>query len=100
MGAYIVRRVIEATPVVFLATLVIFLGLRLLPGDPATVLAGPDASAEKLTAIRQANGLDQPLPLQYVVWLRNVLTGNLGESFFSRAPVVDLIGQRAPATLE
>ena len=85
---------------VFLATLVIFLGLRLLPGDPAVVLAGQDASPQTLQAIREANGLDQPLPLQYVIWLRNVVRGDLGVSFFTRAPVSTLIAQRAPATLE
>jgi peptide/nickel transport system permease protein len=92
--------VVEALPVVFLATLVIFLGLRLLPGDPALVLAGQDASPETVAAIRRFNGLDQPLPLQYVIWLRNIVTGDLGVSFFTRAPVAQLIAQRAPATLE
>ena len=100
MGAFIVRRLLEAVPVVFLATIVIFLGLRLLPGDPAVVLAGQDATPETLAAIRQANGLDQPLPVQYVIWLRNVGRGDFGVSFFTRAPVVTLIAQRAPATLE
>ncbi|HEX8969879.1 MAG TPA: ABC transporter permease [Chloroflexota bacterium] len=100
MVAYIVRRLIEAVPVVFLATLVIFLGLRLLPGDPALVLAGQDATPETLAAIRQANGLDQPLPVQYVIWMRNVIRGDLGVSFFTRAPVSQLIAQRAPATFE
>jgi peptide/nickel transport system permease protein len=91
---------IEALPVVFLATLVIFLGLRILPGDPAMVLAGQDASPETLAAIRQANGLNEPLPVQYVIWLGNVVRGNLGVSFFTRAPVSQLLAQRAPATLE
>jgi peptide/nickel transport system permease protein len=100
MGPFLVRRLIEAIPVVFLSTVVIFLGLRLIPGDPALVLAGQDASPETLAAIRQANGLDQPLPLQYVIWLGNVVRGNLGVSFFTRAPVSELIAQRAPATFE
>jgi peptide/nickel transport system permease protein len=100
VGAFIVRRLIEAVPVVFMATVVIFLGLRLLPGDPAVVLAGQDASPQTLAAIRQANGLDEPLPFQYVIWLRNVARGDLGVSFFTRAPVSQLIAQRAPATVE
>jgi peptide/nickel transport system permease protein len=100
VGTFIIRRLIEAVPVVFLATLVIFLGLRLLPGDPAIVLAGQDASPETLAAIRQANGLNEPLPVQYVIWLGNVVRGNLGVSFFTRAPVAQLLAQRAPATLE
>jgi peptide/nickel transport system permease protein len=100
VGAFVVRRLIEAVPVVFLATLIIFLGLRLLPGDPAIVLAGQDASPQVVDAIRRANGLDQPLPLQYVIWLKRVVTGDLGVSFFTRAQVSTLIAQRAPATLE
>ncbi len=100
MVSYIFRRFLEAIPVVFLATVVIFLGLRLLPGDPALVLAGQDATPETLQAIREANGLDQPLPVQYVIWLRNVVRGDLGVSFFTKAPVSTLLAQRIPATLE
>jgi peptide/nickel transport system permease protein len=58
MGAFLVRRILEAIPVVFLATVAIFLGLRLIPGDPALILAGQDATPETLAVIRQANGLD------------------------------------------
>jgi peptide/nickel transport system permease protein len=100
VGGFVLRRLIEALPVLFLATMVIFLGLRTLPGDPALVLAGQDASPETLAAIRAANGLDQPLPVQYVIWLGNVIRGDFGVSFFTRAPVSQLIAQRAPATLE
>jgi peptide/nickel transport system permease protein len=98
--AFVFRRFLESIPVLFLATVLIFLGLRLLPGDPALILAGQDATPETLTAIRQQNGLDQPLPVQYVIWLKNVVRGDLGVSFFTRAPVAQLLGQRIPATLE
>ncbi len=87
MTAYMSQRLIESLPVFFLATMVIFLGLRLLPGDPALILAGQDATPETLQAIRQANGLDQPLPAQYVIWLNNAVHGDLGVSFFTRSPV-------------
>ncbi|HEY3063288.1 MAG TPA: ABC transporter permease [Chloroflexota bacterium] len=100
MAAFLIRRFVEAIPVIFLATLVIFLGMRLIPGDPALVLAGQDASPETLAAIRRANGLDRPLPVQYVIWLNNALHTDFGVSFFTRAPVAQLIAQRAPATLE
>jgi len=100
VGPFLIRRLVEAIPVVFLATVVIFLGLRLIPGDPAIVLAGQNATPEALDAIRQANGLDQPLPVQYLIWLNNTVHGDLGVSFFTRAPVATLIAQRAPATLE
>jgi peptide/nickel transport system permease protein len=98
--AFIFRRLLESIPVLFLATILIFLGLRLLPGDPALILAGQDATPETLRAIRQQNGLDQPLPVQYVIWLKNVVHGDLGVSFFTRAPVAQLLSQRIPATLE
>src|SRR5580765_3124122 len=100
MAAFLIRRFAEAIPVVVLATMVIFLGMRLIPGDPALVLAGQDASPETLAAIRAANGLDQPLPVQYVIWLSNAVHADFGVSFFTRAPVAQLIAQRAPATLE
>lgn len=100
MAAFLIRRFAEAIPVVFLATLVIFLGMRLIPGDPALVLAGQDANPETLAAIRQANGLDKPLPVQYVVWLNNVVHADFGVSFFTHTPVATLLAQRAPATLE
>jgi peptide/nickel transport system permease protein len=100
VGTYIVRRILEAVPVLVLSTVVIFLGLRLIPGDPAVRLAGQDATPEQLAAIRAVNGLDQPLPVQYLRWLGNVVRGDLGVSFFTRAPVAQLIVQRLPATLE
>jgi peptide/nickel transport system permease protein len=100
MAAFLIRRLVEAIPVVFVATLVIFLGMRLIPGDPALVLAGQDATPELLAAIRQANGLDKPLPVQYVVWLNNAVHADFGVSFFTHTPVATLLAQRAPATLE
>ncbi len=100
MATFLFRRFLEAIPVTLLATVIIFLGMRLIPGDPALVLAGQDASPETLAAIRAANGLDQPLPVQYVIWLTNAVHADFGVSFFTKAPVAQLIAQRAPATLE
>jgi peptide/nickel transport system permease protein len=98
--AFLIRRFLEAIPVVFLATVVIFLGMRLIPGDPALVLAGQDATPETLAAIRQENGLDKPLPVQYAVWLNNAIHADFGVSFFTHTPVATLLAQRAPATVE
>lgn len=100
MLAFLIRRFLEAIPVVFLATVVIFLGMRLIPGDPALVLAGQDATPETLAAIRQENGLDKPLPVQYAVWLNNAIHADFGVSFFTHTPVATLLAQRAPATVE
>jgi ABC-type dipeptide/oligopeptide/nickel transport system permease component len=97
---FIVRRLAQAVPVAFLASIAIFLLLRLIPGDPADVLAGPDARPEVVQAIRQDLGLEQPLPVQYVIWLSHIVRGDLGRSALSKLPVADLIARRIPATLE
>jgi peptide/nickel transport system permease protein len=98
--AFIIRRLIQAVPVVFLSSIGVFLLLHLLPGDPAQVLAGSDATPDVLDAVRHSMGLDQPLPIQYLVWVGHVLHGDLGTSLLSHAPISQLIAQRAPATLQ
>src|SRR6476620_4852131 len=100
MIAFIVRRLVQALPVMFLATVGVFLLLHLLPGDPASLMAGPDASPALIESVKQDMGLDQPLPVQYMVWLGHVVRGDLGKSITSKLPVSQLIGQRAPATIE
>ena len=100
MLIFILRRVLQAIPVVFLASVGVFLLLHLLPGDPAQVLAGTDTSPATLEAIREDMGLNEPLPVQYLVWLQHVLRGDLGKSILSKIPVSQLMGQRLPATLE
>jgi peptide/nickel transport system permease protein len=97
---YIARRLAQAVPVVLLSTVAVFALLRLVPGDPALILAGPDAPPEVVAAVRAEMGLNQPLPVQYLVWLAHVARGDFGRSFISRLPVADLIAQRIPATLE
>jgi len=100
MLVFILRRVLQAVPVVFLASVGVFLLLHLLPGDPAQVLAGTDTSPATLEAIREDMGLNEPLPVQYLVWLQHVARGDLGKSILSKIPVSQLMGQRLPATLE
>jgi peptide/nickel transport system permease protein len=100
MVRYVLRRLPSAIVVVFLASLAIFLLLRLSSGDPATTLAGPDASDETVAAIRRNLGLDRPLPLQYLVWLRGIVTGNLGDSYILHAPIAQLIGDSLLNTAE
>jgi peptide/nickel transport system permease protein len=100
MLIFIVRRILQAIPVVFLASVGVFLLLHLLPGDPAMMLAGTDTTPETLEAIRQDLGLNEPLPVQYWIWLQHVLRGDLGKSILSKIPVSQLMMQRAPATLE
>jgi peptide/nickel transport system permease protein len=100
MSHYIFGRILQATPTLLLTSIGIFVLLRLVPGDPALALAGPDATPETISAIRLDLGLDQPLPLQYVSWLRHVVTGDLGNSLLARRPVTDLVGQALPASVE
>jgi peptide/nickel transport system permease protein len=100
MTAYILRRLAQAVPTVILTTVLIFLILHLVPGDPAAVLAGSDAPPDVVEALRREMGLDRSLPVQYLLWLSRVLRGDLGVSYVSKFPVWTLILRRLPATLE
>jgi peptide/nickel transport system permease protein len=100
MAVYFLRRLLEAIPMIFLSTIVVFLLLHLLPGDPAQALAGTDSTPQTLARIRQELGLDQPLPVQYAIWIGHLARGDLGTSVLSRLPVTYLIGLALPATLE
>ena len=93
------RRVIELLPVLFLASIAVFLLLHLAPGDPSYFLAGRDATPEEIKAVRQKMGLDKALHVQYLIWLGDILQGNLGASALSDQPVSRLIWARLPATL-
>ena len=83
-GHYILRRLLQSIPVLFLASVAIFLMLRLIPGDPAIVILGSDARPEQIEAVREDLHLDDPLPVQYVSWLGHVLQGDLGYSYGSQ----------------
>lgn len=101
MTGFILRRLLlQMLPVLFVSSVVVFGIVRLIPGDTAAVLAGPDATSEALARIRDQFGLDEPLPVQYLIWLKGVLTGDMGTSYVSGLPVTELIAQRIPATLE
>src|SRR5712691_13296537 len=100
MGVFILRRLLHAVPVVLFSTFMVFLLIHLIPGDAAAVLAGPNATPQALAALRADMGLDQPLPVQYAVWLSHILQGDLGKSTLSGQPIAKLLQARAPATLE
>src|SRR5690349_326143 len=91
MGRYLLRRLPSAIAVLVLASMAIFAILRLVPGDPATTLAGPDASPETIAAIRHELGLDQGLVSQYLTWIGHVLTGDLGRSYMIGGQISDLV---------
>jgi len=86
--------------VVIAGSVIAFMLPRLAPGDPAVVMAGPDATPQVVTNIRQAMGLDQPLWTQYFQWIGGALHGDLGQSFVLRRPAAALIGSRLDSTLE
>src|SRR3954452_12027676 len=84
----------------FFSTFLVFLVIHLIPGDAAAVLAGPNATPEALAALRKEMGLDQPLLVQYILWVGHLLQGDLGKSTLSGQPISKLLQARAPATLE
>jgi len=98
--AYILRRLLHLIPVLFLTSVIVFLLIYLIPGDPAQTILGPDARPEQLKAVRQEMGLDKPLPVQYVIWLGRALRGNLGKSFINDYPTLQLILMKLPVTLD
>ena len=100
MTRYIIRRLLLMIPVAFLVTVIVFLLLRLAPGDPVLIYAGEDRDPASLEALRHSLGLDQPLPVQYVDWLAHALQGDFGRSIRSHEQVLPAITQRLPATIE
>lgn len=100
MFAYIVRRLLLMLPVALLVSMIIFLLLRLTPGDPVRTMLGEEGDPATVAAIRQEYGLDQPIPVQYVVWLGHLLQGDMGRSLRTRQPVTEAIFERLPATLQ
>jgi len=96
---YIVRRLLALIPVALVVATVSFVLIHLAPGDPASVIAGPDASREDVTRIERQLGLDAPLPVQLGRWYVQLAQGNLGQSIFLRKPVTEAILDRVEPTL-
>ncbi|MFD7908244.1 ABC transporter permease [Kitasatospora sp. NPDC059722] len=100
MRTFLLKRLPSGLLVLVLASFLVFLILRLIPGDPATTLAGPDASPAAVAAIRARLGLDQPLFGQYLSWLGHLISGDLGPSYAIGGQVADLIGDGIAATVQ
>jgi len=96
---YIARRIVAVVPVLGLVAVFVFLLLRLTPGDPAAVIAGDNANSQQVAEIRQRLGLDAPITTQFGIWAGRVLHGGLGESYFYKKTVMQLIGERVEPTL-
>ncbi len=100
MGQYALRRLWQMVPVMFIVSIAVFSIIHLIPGSPAENIAGPNANEAQIAILEAKMGLDQPLYRQYLIWIGDVLTGDLGESFINGYPVSKLMLQRIPATLE
>ena len=99
MYAYIARRLLATIPVMTVVALFVFCLLRLTAGDPAAIIAGDNATSAQVAQIRTRLGLDRPIPQQFVIWLGQVLRGDLGESFFFKKKVSELLLDRVEPTL-
>src|SRR5215203_5775905 len=94
------RRLVQLLPTLFFVSVIIFSLQQLLPGDPALVMAGEERDPAVIEQIRRQYRLDQPIPIQYLYWVKGVLTGDLGESMRLKEPVMKLILQKLPVTLQ
>jgi peptide/nickel transport system permease protein len=99
MSRYILQRLLALIPVLFGVSLIVFSILKFVPGDPAQMVAGLDASAEDLAAIRHQMGLDQPVHVQYLYFVGNALRGDFGRSIRSHRPVLEELWSRLPNTI-
>lgn len=100
MARYIVQRVFFIIPVALFVCFITFMIIHLVPGDPASVLLGEEATPQTVAALRHQLGLDQPLPTQFALWFWQLLHGNLGQSIQLQQPVLQAIWQRLPVTAE
>lgn len=100
MFAFFIRRLVTLVPTLVFVSMLIFGLQQLLPGDPAQILAGEDQNPELIAQLREQMHLDEPLPVQYGYWMAGVLQGDLGESARTGQPVLELILQKLPVTLE
>ncbi|WP_251859858.1 ABC transporter permease [Clostridium sp. Marseille-Q2269] len=99
MRKYIIKRVLHAIPILIFISIVSFLLIKLAPGDPIRTFINPKMKASDIARIRHNLGLDRPIHIQYILWLKNVLKGDLGYSLINSRPIATQITERLPATL-
>ncbi len=97
---FLARRIVQLIPTLFFVSILIFTLQHLLPGDPALVMAGEERDPAVIEQIRKAYRLDRPIPVQYAYWIKGVLSGDLGESLRIKVPVLELVEQKLPVTLQ
>lgn len=100
MIAFLVRRMLIAIPTVFLISVFVFALQQLLPGDPVLVMAGEERDPEVIAALREKYRLNDPIPIQYLAWASNALQGDLGISLRTQQPVLELIAEKLPVTIQ
>ncbi len=100
MLRYIGKRILGMIPVLIGISIVVFFAVRLIPGDFATITLGTQYTDEAAALLREKYGLNQPIIIQYLIWLRGILSGDFGYSYISRKPVLELLASRLPVTLE
>jgi len=100
LAAYVIRRVVAFPPLLLAGAALVFLLLRVIPGDPVRGALGPDATAAQVSTLRHSLGWDQPLPIQFVHWLGDLARGDLGRSLVTGQPIGTQITSRLPVTLE
>jgi peptide/nickel transport system permease protein len=100
VAQYIARRLLALFPVLLGVSILVFALIRMIPGDPVTVMLGERARPEDIARLREQMGLDRPIYIQYFEWLGHVLRGDLGNSIINRTPVMGELMQRLPATIE
>lgn len=99
MGRYCIKRLLSAIPLLLVISFLIFMFIHLIPGDPARMVAGMDATEQQVQVVREQLGLDKPILTQYVDYMKGLLTGDLGDSIKNGATVADTIGSRFGATI-
>ena len=100
MTTYLVRRLASIVPTLVLVSMLVFGLQQLLPGDPAVILAGEDRDPSVVAYLHEKLHLDEPLPVRYAYWIGGVVRGDLGESLRVQKPVVDLVLEKLPVTLQ
>ncbi len=100
MLAFLARRLLIAIPTIFLISVFVFGMQKLLPGDPVLVMAGEERDPEVIALLREKYRLNDPIPVQYMAWVGNALQGDLGISLRTQQPVLELIGEKLPVTIQ
>jgi peptide/nickel transport system permease protein len=100
MRTYALRRIVQTIPILFIISILLFIMVRAAPGGPLTAARrNPNITQQQIEALEEKLGLNDPLPVQYFRWVRDMLTGNMGQSIKFHRPVSEMIGERIPATL-